>query len=218
MKFIDISLPVDASLPVWPGDPPIEISRFLDMDTGDAVNASRISFSAHTGTHIDAPLHHFVSGAGADQIRLADLIGPAVVVDIPGVPAVDASHLDALGLTGDVPRLLLKTDNCRIWRERRPGFQREFVALTPAAAAWIIARDIRLVGIDYMSIEQFGVTEPVVHRTLLSAEIVILEGLDLGAVSPGRYELICLPLRMGSLDGVPARAILVEDDRQDGAR
>jgi arylformamidase len=217
MRFIDISLPVDASLPVWPGDPPIEIGRFLDMNTGDAVNASRLSFSAHTGTHVDAPLHHFVSGAGADQIRLADLIGPAVVVDIPGVPAVDASHLDAIGLTSDVRRLLLKTDNCRIWCERRPEFQREFVALTPAAAAWIVARGIRLVGIDYMSIESFGVTVPIVHRTLLTAGVVVLEGLDLNDVWPGCYELICLPLRVGPLDGAPARAILVDDGRQEGA-
>jgi arylformamidase len=216
MRFIDISLSVDASLPVWPGDPPIEIGRFLDMDAGDAVNASQLSFSAHTGTHVDAPLHHARLGAGADQLRLEDLIGPAVVAEVPDTPAVEARHLDALGLSDDVRRLLLKTDNCRIWSERRQGFQRDFVALTPDAAEWIVTKGIRLVGVDYMSVEQFHTAAPLVHRTLLTAGVVALEGLDLNGVQPGRYDLICLPLRLVGLDGAPARAVLVDRHGEGG--
>ncbi len=215
MRFIDISLPVDANLPVWPGDPPIEIGRFLDMDAGDAVNASRISFSAHSGTHVDAPRHHFRHGTAVDQLRLEDLIGPVVVADIPDAPAVDVRRLDALDLGGDVRRLLLKTDNSRIWSERRQGFQRDFVALTPDAAEWMVTKGIRLVGVDYMSVERFHAAPPTVHRTLLMAGVVVLEGLDLNGVRPGRYELICLPLRMVGLDGAPARAVLMESIRKE---
>lgn len=216
MRFIDISLPVDPLLPVWPGDPPIEIGRFLDMDQGDAVNASRISFSAHTGTHVDAPLHHFERGAGTDQLRLEDVIGPAIVAEIPNVSAVDARHLDALGLADEVRRLLLKTDNHRIWSEKRQGFQRDFVALTPDAAEWIVTKGIRLVGVDYMSVEPFRAAVPLVHRTLLAAGVVVLEGLNLNGVRPGPYELICLPLRMVGLDGAPARAVLVDRPEESG--
>lgn len=210
MKIIDISLALDSSLPVWPGDPPIQIQPFLSLKRGDRVNVSSVSLSAHAGTHVDAPFHHFEDGLGIDALPLEAFIGPAVVVDLTEVPEVGRTELEALHLPRGTQRLLLKTKNSQLWSETERGFCRDYVAVTPEAAEWLVDAGIRLIGVDYLSVEKFRATPPVVHRRLLSAGIAILEGLDLRGVSPGNYHLICLPLRMRGLDGAPARAVLVE--------
>lgn len=195
---------------MWPGDPSLEIRRFLDMGRGDAVNASSLRCSVHAGTHVDAPVHHVAGGVGADELPLEALIGPAVVADLTARREIGPADLDRLGLSADTKRLLFKTDNSEIWSHEPEEFRREFVALTTSAAGWIVRAGIRLVGIDYLSVERFGASPPLVHRTLLEAGVVILEGLDLRGVRAGRYQLICLPLKLRGLDGAPARAVLVE--------
>lgn len=211
MKIIDISPCVDESLPVWPGDPPIRIEQFLDLGRGDAANASMISCSAHTGCHVDAPAHHFADGVGADELSLAILLGPAYVADLALVEQIGPEELDALRLPAGVRRLLFKTRNSNLWNERPHVFHRDYVALTPEGAEWVVRFGVRLVGIDYLSVERFSPPAPITHRTLLQAGVVILEGLDLRAVTPGPYQLICLPLRLRGLDGAPARAVLVDE-------
>jgi arylformamidase len=210
MRFIDISVTVDDRVPLWPGDPPVEVASFLQIGRGDAVNASRVSCSVHTGTHVDAPCHHFKGGVGVDALPLGILIGPAVVVDARGLARVGRGDLEARGVGPGVDRLLLKTDNSALWAGRT-RFHPDFVALCRDAAAWLVDLGVKLVGIDYLSVERFGAREPVVHRALLGAGIVILEGLDLGPVAAGAYRLICLPIKLGGLDGAPARAVLVDD-------
>jgi len=212
MRIIDISLTVDSALPVWPGDPAIVIERFLDIDRGDVVNASRIGCSLHTGSHVDAPLHHLQRGEGVEALSLSTMIGSVVVADFEGAEAIGARELEALGLGPGVERLLCRTRNSRLWRESPGAFRENFVAVTPDGARWIVEHGIRLVGVDYLSVERFAADPPDTHRTLLRAGVVILEGLDLGEAAPGEYTLVCLPWKVRGADGAPARAVLIEGD------
>ncbi len=206
-KYIDISLPVNSTLPIWPNSPNIELRRNLDIDKGDQVNDTSISFSVHTGTHIDAPLHHIKDGRSVDLISPSVLIGPAYVIDIPNVETITQDILEKTSLPSDTKRLLLRTRNSEFWRKGVQGFQKDFVALTPDAAHWIIDRGIVLVGIDYLSVQGFS-DGPETHLILLKSDVVILEGVNLAEVTQGFYELYCLPIKLQGIEAAPARAIL----------
>jgi arylformamidase len=210
MEIYDISVPIRRGMIVYEGDPFPHVHRVSAIADGDVANSSRLDFGVHTGTHVDAPVH-FIDGApGADALPLEVLLGPAEVVDATGADAsLDGAAVDRLAIPGGVERVLLKTRNSALWE--RDTFSAEFVALTADAAEALVRRGVRLVGIDYLSIAPFGDPVPT-HVALLSAGVVILEGLDLRSVTPGHYELACLPLRIEGADGAPARAVLIRDD------
>jgi arylformamidase len=211
MQMYDISLPVLPGMPVWPGDPPVELERFSDMACGDECNVSRLACSVHTGTHVDAPLHFFQHGASVEQLSLDVLIGPALVVECADVDAITAAYLDALAMPADTTRLLFKTRNSRLWSQPESSFRSDFVALTNDAAAWVVAHGIRLVGIDSLSIQLFHDSDSQTHQRLLEAGVVIVEGLNLCEIAqPGVYQFVCLPLKLVGSDGAPARAVLME--------
>ncbi|HUM91088.1 MAG TPA: cyclase family protein [Candidatus Competibacter sp.] len=205
--YLDISLTISPNLPHWPGSPLTEITRRRDMGQGDAVNDSVLRCGVHTGTHVDAPLHFLADGADVTQLALDALIGPVVVVALPDVGAVTANDLESLNLPTGTSRLLLRTRNSEGWRRGERDFRTDFVALTVDAARWIAARGLRLIGVDYLSVQIFR-GDPQTHIALLQAGIVIVEGLNLAEVAPGSYELICLPLKLAGAEGAPARAVL----------
>ncbi len=209
MPIYDISLTLSPSLPIWPGDPPFQLTRELDLARGDVATVSRLNCSAHVGTHVDAPAHFLLGGNGAETLDLDILIGPAWVAEVPGtVTALTAAALEALKIPTGITRLLFRTRNSEYWQTPDPTFHQEFVAVTADGAAWLIDRGILLVGIDYLSIAPFsdGI-EP--HQILLAAGVIPLEGLNLSAIEPGPYQLICLPLKLQGGDGAPARAVLI---------
>jgi arylformamidase len=197
-------------LPVWPGDASIELAAVMRLSEGDEANVSRLACSVHSGTHIDAPAHFIEDGATVDQLPLDILRGRAVVVDIPQADKITARLLETLPLPPRTTRLLLKTRNSDLWADPAHRFHEKFVALCTDAAEWLVAEGFQLVGIDYLSIQRYKDAEPLTHRTLLSAGVVIVEGLDLRGVEPGDYELVCLPLKLAGCEGAPARAILIE--------
>jgi arylformamidase len=210
MRIQDVSVPVSAETPTYAGDPGVELEQWAALARGDAANVTLLHFGAHTGTHVDAPSHFIEGAAKVDAVPLDVLIGPARVVEIPqDVRAVSADHLSALDLEG-VTRLLLRTRNSNFWADTAAGFRRDYTYLEPDAAGALVERGVRLVGIDYLSIEKFNPDRHDTHLILLSRGVVILEGLDLREVAPGDYELICLPLKIagGTGDGAPARAVL----------
>lgn len=207
IQYLDISLTISQNLPHWPGSPPTELTRRRDMAQGDAVNDSTLFCDVHTGTHVDAPLHFLADGADVTHLSLDALIGPAVVAALPDVEAITAHDLEALNLPVDTQRLLLRTRNSEGWRRGDRAFRSDFVALTTDAAHWVVAQGIRLIGVDYLSVQRFR-DNPQTHIALLQAEVVIVEGLNLAEVAPGVYELICLPLKLAGADGAPARAVL----------
>lgn len=204
----DISLPIVSGGLIYPGNPPIEIETVSAIKDGRSSNGSRISFGSHTATHVDAQHHMIDGGWTVEAMRLDVLIGPALLVALPGdAAAITAAHLDGLDLAG-VERILFATRNSAFNRERE--FRTDYTYLAPDAAERLVGAGVKLVGVDYLSVEQFRSGHHRSHKTLLGADVIIVEGLSLGAVPAGRYELICLPLSMPGLDGAPARAVLRE--------
>ena len=207
-RVIDISIPNRVGMHGYPGDPSLQIESVRKIERGDVCNLSLLTMGSHTGTHVDAPFHFLKNGARLGEVSLDRMIGAAVVVDCRDRAAVDADVIAAAPLQhGDL--LLCRTDNS--WKWEAPEFQRDFVYLTPAAAELAVARGVGAVGIDYLSIEAFGSETFPVHHTLLGNGVFVIEGLDLRHVRPGRYTLVCLPLKFPDLDGAPARAVLLTD-------
>jgi arylformamidase len=203
--LIDVTLPISDKLPVWPGDPPVHITRVTD----DLPMLSGLSMSCHAGTHVDAPAHFLPGGAGVDGLPLDVLVGPAWVARFGGRGLLTASMLANAAIPTGTVRLLIRSDNSDGVVD---AFDPDFVALAPDAAAWLLDHGIRLVGIDGPSIEAYDAPGDPVHRTLLAAGVIIVENLALAGVAPGAYELTCLPLRIAGCDGAPARVVLVTSD------
>lgn len=204
MKIYDISVPLSPDMHVYPGDPAVDIQQTSRLADGDVANVSFLRFGSHTGTHVDAPAHFIENGMTVDAIPLNLLIGRVHVVDV-GSTVIDRESLTGVDLADDM-RVIFKTRNSYVWGE--PEFVRDFVYLTADAARYLVENGIKVVGIDYLSVEKYNFDTPDVHRTLLGSGAVIIEGLNLSDVEPGHYELICLPLKIEGGDGAPARVVL----------
>ena len=207
MKIYDITVPIRSAMPVYEGDPGVKIEPWSALAKGDSSNVSTLSFGAHTGTHVDAPAHFIEGARRIDALSLDVLIGPARVLRVPDdVNEIDPEFIDRCDLN-DVERVLFHTRNSSFWNE---GFRKDFTHLLPEAAQLLVDRGIKLVGTDYLSIEKFHSGHHRTHLTLLSNNVVIVEGLNLTEVAEADYELICLPLKIaeGAGDGAPARAVL----------
>lgn len=210
MQIYDISLNISPSLPIWPGDPAIQLDRISKMEEGASANVTRMNMGVHVGTHVDAPFH-FLGGntPTVEQMPLNLLIGRVYVLHVPDeVDMITASLLQQAVIPPRTRRLIFKTRNSAYWARGETAFQIDFVALDASGAQYLVHKGIKLVGIDYLSIAPFHAGVPT-HHTLLGAGVVILEGLNLSQVSPGRYTLYCLPIKLAGSDGAPARAILI---------
>ncbi len=210
MKIYDITLTVTPRLAVWPGDPQVVLERLSKMEDGANNNVSRLATSVHAGTHVDAPYHFLREGKTIEDLSLDVLIGPAQVVELPeDVTLITAEALQKVGIEIGTERLLLKTSNSRFWTRQDPEFQTEFVAVSPDGADYLVKQGVKLVGIDYLSVAPYHESRPT-HEILLGASLIVLEGADLSKVPAGRYELYCLPMKLGGSDGAPTRAVLIE--------
>ena len=210
MQIYDVSLSLSGSTHTYPGDPGIEITAWSTIAGGTPANVSLLHFGAHSGTHVDAPAHFIEGGARVESLPLQSLIGEAQVIEVPDdIKVIEAEFIGANQAEG-AERILFKTRNSSFWNNPQGGFRKDYTYLHPDAAKLLVESRIKLVGIDYLSIEQFESDKFETHHALLSSNVVILEGLDLRAVPAGMYELICLPLKIadGSGDGAPARAVL----------
>jgi arylformamidase len=210
MRIYDVSVPISSTMPTYPGDPGVEFEQWAALEKGDAANVTMLHFGAHTGTHVDAPAHFIAGTPQIKSLPLEILIGRARVIEIPNdVLAIEASHIMTAKLDG-ATRVLFKTRNSDFWSSADKSFRRDFTYLAPDAAQALCEMGVRLVGIDYLSVEKFGSKDFRTHITLLERGVVIIEGLDLSEVSAGDYELICMPLKLadGTGDGAPARVVL----------
>jgi arylformamidase len=209
---IDISLPISPDLLVWPGNPGVEVLPQQRIADGDDANVSELRIGTHTGTHVDPPVHFVAGAAGIDRVPLEVLMGSAVVSDARGLTGeLGAADLEGLRVPAGTVRLLLRTDNSDLWRRQPAAFPADYTCLGVEGARWIVERGIRLVGIDFLSVERRGTPGHPTHTTLLTNGVAVVEGLDLGRVEPGGYELRVLPLQIVDGDGGPARAVLVRE-------
>jgi arylformamidase len=204
-KIFDVTVPLSSDIPAYPGDPPFQLDSTHRIADGAPYNATRISMSAHSGTHVDAPYHFLADGGTVDALPLEILMGKARVVEVQARDKIERADLEPLDLRADL-RVLIKT---RMSGQLRSGsFLEDFVYLTPDAALYLVQAGLKLVGTDYLSVEKYGSVDFASHHALLSAGVVIVEGLDLSAIEPGEYEMACLPLRIVGADGSPARVVL----------
>ena len=204
MRYYDISLNLSPETVRWGVAPPLEVHERRRMSRGDDVNATALTMSVHAGTHVDAPAHFVPDGAGIDSVPLERFMGPAVVHHVDADRFITEEHVSAIPLDG-ATRVLFKTRNSELLKRR--DFEPNFVAFSLGAARALVARGVRLVGLDYLSVAHADTQVPV-HRAFLDHGVVLLEGIDLSEIAPGRYELICFPLRLRGLDGAPCRAVL----------
>ena len=207
MQIYDITVPIRPGMPIYEGDPAVDIAAWSALRKGDSANVSFLHFGAHTGTHVDAPAHFIEGARKIDALSLDVLIGPARVIRVPDdVAEIGPEFLVGCDLS-QVERVLFHTRNSSFWSE---GFRKDFTHLLPEAAEMLVEMGIKLVGTDYLSIEKFHSGHHRTHLALLSHSVIIVEGLNLSAVPAGDYELICLPLKIagGAGDGAPARVVL----------
>jgi arylformamidase len=212
MKIHDVTLTIRPGMTTWGDEPGPKITPLRRIARGDTANVSTITFGDHTGTHVDPPIHFIEGGATVDHLPLDALLGPCVVVEFDGTGNVSADWLQQARVPADTKRILVKTSNSRLWEDQTQKFTRDIVAVNASAARWCVEHGIRLVGVDYLTIEPQGPEKAgyATHHTLLGAGVVIIEGLDLRGISAGAYELICAPLKIAGGDGAPARVFLLE--------
>jgi arylformamidase len=208
MRTYDVTLTITHDMPVWPGDArPTWVPKGR-IDKGDNANTSEVTLSVHTGTHVDAPDHFLNNGKTIEQLDIDMLMGRAYVLHLPDVKQITAAVLEDAEIPPRTKRLLFKTRNSEYWAKGNKEFQTNFVGVTEDAAQLLVDRNVRLVGVDYLSVAPYKKSRPT-HRLLLEAGVIVLEGLDLSGVSQGRYTMTCLPLKLKGSDGAPARVILV---------
>src|SRR5581483_11072664 len=191
MKLIDVSVPLDATTPTYPGNTPFSLEAIKRIARGDSSNVSTLHMSAHAGTHVDAPRHFFDDKPGTESLALDLLIGRARVVEVTA-RQIDAESLAGHDLSEDI-RVLIKTHNSRFWGSA--AFHAEFAGVT-------------VVGVDYLSLDAYKAPGKPAHHILLGSGTIVIEGLNLRDVDPGVYEMYCLPLALVGSDGAPARVVL----------
>ncbi len=205
-EWIDVSVTVRHGMPHWPDNPPIVVQRSMDIGRGDVCNLSHLAMGVHSGTHIDGPMHFIHQAAGVDEMPLTATMGAARVIEITHPREVTAAELSGHSLRAG-ERVLFRTSNStRCWQAG--AFVEDFVYISEQAAVALAEAGVRAVGVDYLSVGGYHGDGAKIHRILLEAGIWIIEGLDLSAVGAGRYEMICLPVKLHGSDGAPARAIL----------
>jgi arylformamidase len=212
MKIHDVSLVLRPDMVTWPGEPAPKIEPLRRIAKGDTANVSVVTISDHAGTHVDPPLHFLEGGNTVDKLPLESLVGPCVVVAFDGSGHVSAEWLERQKIPAGTERILFKTRNSARWGDPTASFTRDFTTINASAAKWCVEHRVRLVGVDYLSIEPQGPEKEgyPVHKTLLGANVVIIEGLDLRSVAPGQYDLVCGPIKLLNGDGGPARVFLLE--------
>jgi arylformamidase len=205
-RWIDVSMSVKSGMAHWPGDMDVSVRRVSNMSEGALCNLSCLYMSAHTGTHIDAPLH-FVDGAlPIDQMPIEATVGVARVIAIDVPEAIGPADLEPHAIQPG-ERIIIKTANsARCWQTDE--FVTDFIYISEEGARYLVQRQVLSVGIDYLSVAGFFKETAETHVVLLEAGIWLIEGLDLRQIEPGRYDLICLPLKLLGVEAAPARAIL----------
>jgi arylformamidase len=205
MKLYDATAPIKEKMLLYPGDPEVRLDPYFMTHKGDACNLKRLCMGTHTGTHIDAPSHYLEREGGVDRIDPDVFMGPGVIINLRGSVAIDRRALVS-SMMGDHKRVFFKTSNSA--KMLLSKFQEDYVYLTEDGAEYLIENGVLMCGIDYLSIEKYHTPTAPVHKKLLKAGIVIVEGLNLLDIPSGPCEIYCLPLKIEGGDGAPARALI----------
>jgi arylformamidase len=204
-SWTDISVALRTGMISYPGDPVVRTILDYDLNEGDAFTHTSLTLSAHSGTHIDSPRHFIKGGQTIDAISFDAVNGRARVIGIADKVSIKVTELEVHNiLAGEI--VLFRTGNSALWGS--DTFHEDYVYLSTDAAAYLVARKVKSVGIDYLSVGGYKKNELEVHRMLLDASIWIIESLDLSGIEPGAYDLACLPLKIEGCEAAPARAFV----------
>lgn len=206
MTLYDATLPLTAKMATWPHEPGPTLKLIKSIADGDAGNVSELNMGVHSGTHIDAPIHFIPGAPGIDTWPVEQLVGPGMVVATGDAKTISVAVLESLHLPPGLERVLFKTRDSHLLGDGE--FHKEFTYIEGDAAVWLVEHGLKLVGIDYLSVEKFGEDDCPTHHTLLGARVVIVEGALLRDVPPGRYTVMALPIKLAGSDGAPARLVL----------
>lgn len=209
MKIFDISIPVNTKIIRWPGSPVPRFLKKLSLENGDLANDTTLTMNAHTGTHIDAPKHFLSNGKSIDVLPLKTFLGKVFVACLPNVKEISSKELEKLKIPRNTERVLFKTHNSSLWSDGSK-FNKNYIGITVDGARWLSKRKFKLIGVDYLSVAKFD-QAVMAHQILLQKNIALLEGINLSRVKPGRYQLVCLPLKLVDLEAGPTRAILIKN-------
>ncbi len=209
MKIYDISLTLSPQSIRWVTAQPLELIERKRMSRGDANNSSSLHTSVHAGTHVDAPFHFVPDGVTIESLPLDIFIGPARVCAIDPGARITAADLAKAGARGET-RVLFKTRNSTLLK--KGVYDPSFAPFSVDGAKALVDLGVKLVGLDYLSAAAAD-EQVAVHRAFLDHGVILLEGIDLSEVPPGRYELFCPPVKLAGSDGAPCRAILRELDQ-----
>jgi arylformamidase len=205
-RLLDVSVLLAPGIATYPGNPELEITPVKRIARGDSSNNSRLVMGTHTGTHVDAPKHFFDDKPGVESLPLELLVGRARVIELPYRGGITQEHLKEAGLREDL-RVLLRTPNSALWNSG-DGFHQDYTYITEDGARFLVDQGVKVVGVDYLSVEQFHKPGAPAHHALLGNGVIIIEGLNLSEADAGQYEMYCLPLRIAGGDGAPARVVL----------
>jgi len=205
--LIDISVRLEPEMTTWPDSVGIQLERTKSFANGDAVNVTRLEMDVHCGTHVEAPLHFLDGGRALEELTLDTFVGQAYVAHLPDADVIGPDELDRAEIPDGTARLLLRTRNSTLWHDSDRRFRTDYVALSPEAADWVVSRGMRLIGVDYLSVQRFD-DGPEAHQILMRGDVAILEGLNLSNVPAGPYRLLCAPIWIGGAEAAPARAVL----------
>ncbi|WP_337171149.1 cyclase family protein [Gemmatimonas aurantiaca] len=204
----DISIPLGATTPEWPGDHPFTCGWTMRREDGESVNLAAVTTSLHVGTHADAPVHVHSAWPASDALELGAFVGDAIVLQLPVTHPIDAdidrALLEQLLGAHAATRLLMRTG----YSIAAGRFPDDWPALTPDAAHWLVDRGVKLWGVDAPSVDRRNSKTLDVHHALLGRGTFVLENLDLADIPVGHYELIAPPLAVIGADAAPVRALL----------
>jgi arylformamidase len=201
--MIDITRRISNASPNWPGDTPVAYRMTSRIAEGSSVNVGAVSFSTHSGTHVDAPWHYNDAGLKLHEVPLETWVGPCVVVDVQGAAKLEAKLLQGIDLSG-ISKVIFKTGMRNQWLE----FPTVWAPVDPDLPGFLAAHGVNLIGTDAPSADTLTSKDLPGHAALARAGVCIVESLALEGVNPGRYRLTCLPLNLENADGAPARVIL----------
>ena len=208
--WLDVTYPIFEYMVSWPGQPPVALRRLSTLEEGDTADVSLLALSLHTGTHMDAPRHFVEGGADITAAPLNVMMGPARVAYLEYADTVTEAEVRAFEKrTGELragERLFFKTKNSRADWSDKP-FEKDYVALQPDAARYLVSKQAVVVGVDYLSVAPFDAPTET-HRVLLGSGVWVVEGLDLRFVDEGRYEMLALPLKIVTGEASPVRVLL----------
>jgi len=209
MRIIDISQPIEDSMVYYSSLTSFKFNWLKHYSRGDNRSISEFCMASHIGAHIDSPYHYIPNGKKLDELDLEVFYGKARIIEVENEQKITAEFLKKVG---DLPeRILFKTRNSQLYNKK--SFTPDYVYIDSEAAKYISQFPVKLIGIDYLSIDKYQDTSKDAHKILLSKGIVLLEGIILTEVDEGNYQIACFPIKIKGVEAAPCRAVLIDDKR-----